>query len=173
MALKNKIARPIKKVLIALDYEESANKVASEGYALAHNLGAEVVLLHVVNDPVYYSALEYSPIIGYGGMETRADYQQITEVDLVRASNFFLDKMKNHLGEENIAETITEEGDFPEAILDVAHRIKADLIVLGSHSRRGLEKILVGSITDKVLNSSNIPLFIVPVKNKVNFPIIS
>lgn len=165
MPIKDKLPQPVKKVLIALDYEKSATKVASEGYALAHALGAEVVLLHVINDPVYYSALEYSPIIGYGGMETRPDNQVINETDLNRASNFFLDKIKNHLGNENIIDTITEEGDFPEAILDVAHRVKANLIVLGSHTRRGLEKLLIGSVTEKVLNNSEIPLYIIPVKS--------
>jgi hypothetical protein len=49
----------MKKVLIALDYDPTAQKVAESGYALAA-MGAEVVLLHVLSDPVYSS--QYSPV---------------------------------------------------------------------------------------------------------------
>jgi nucleotide-binding universal stress UspA family protein len=46
----------LKKVLIALDYDPTAQKVAETGYSLAKTMGAEVILLHVISDPVYYSS---------------------------------------------------------------------------------------------------------------------
>ena len=165
MPIKDKIPRPIKRVLIALDYEKSATKVASGGYSLAHALGAEVVLLHVINDPIYYTNTEYSPITGFGGLDPGGFTETLSEKDLKKASNYFLERIKNHLGDEGIIDIITEEGDFPDAILKVAERVKADLLVMGSHSRRGLEKILIGSVTEKVLNSSSIPMYIIPVKD--------
>ena len=54
----------LKKVLIALDYDKSAQKVAAAGYEMAKAMNAEVVLLHVISDPVYYASVEYSPIMG-------------------------------------------------------------------------------------------------------------
>jgi phosphomannomutase len=57
----------MKKVLIALDYNPTAQKVAEAGFSMAKAMGAEVVLLHVVTDPVYYSSAEYSPIMGFSG----------------------------------------------------------------------------------------------------------
>jgi len=62
--MKTKI---IKKVLIALDYNPTAQKVAEAGFSVAKTMNAEVILLHVVSEPVYYSSEEYSPIMGSNG----------------------------------------------------------------------------------------------------------
>ena len=56
-----------------------------------------------------------------------------------------------------------KEGDYAENILKTAKEIKADIIVMGTHSRKGLDKVLLGSIAEKVLHHANIPLFIIPV----------
>ena len=57
----------VRKVLIAMDYNPTAQKVAEIGYSFAKSMDAEITLLHVVSDPVYYSSLEYSPIMGFNG----------------------------------------------------------------------------------------------------------
>ena len=57
----------MKKVLIALDYDPTAQKVAETGNLLAGSMNAEVILLHVISDPVYYSSMDYSPIMGFSG----------------------------------------------------------------------------------------------------------
>jgi nucleotide-binding universal stress UspA family protein len=154
---------PMKKVLIALDYDPSSQKVAEKGYSLAKAMNSEVTLLHVLADPNYYSALEYSPITGYSGF-SNLGFLQMANVDgLMKASYFFLDKIKNHLHDEKI-QTIVEQGDSAEVILKTAKHLHADFIIMGSHSRRWLEQIMVGSVTEKVLHHTLIPLFIVPVK---------
>jgi nucleotide-binding universal stress UspA family protein len=78
----------------------------------------------------------------------------------------FLEKFKLSLGDETI-ETIVQEGDAAEAILKIAGKIHADIIVIGSHSRKWLENVLMGSVTENVLHHSKLPLFIVPIKNVV------
>ena len=55
----------MKKVLIALDYNPTAQKIAETGYRLAKAMNARTVLLHVIADPTYYSSLNYSPIMGF------------------------------------------------------------------------------------------------------------
>ena len=57
----------MKKVLIALDYEPPAQKIAETGYALAKGMNAEIVLLHVLSDANYYASLNYFPVMGYEG----------------------------------------------------------------------------------------------------------
>ena len=152
----------MKKVLIALDYDPAAQKVAEVGHLLAKTMGAEVVLLHVISDPVYYSTTEYSPIMGFSGMDMSA--LQLNNVDdLKKATQQFLNKSKHHLGDESI-QTSVKEGEFADTILKTATELHADLIVMGSHGRKWLEKIVMGSVTEKVLNHTSIPLFIVPTK---------
>jgi nucleotide-binding universal stress UspA family protein len=75
----------------------------------------------------------------------------------------FLEKSKHHLGDKTI-QTLVKEGDFGETIVKTATDLHADIIVMGSHSRRWLDEILMGSVTGKVLHHTAIPLFIIPIK---------
>jgi nucleotide-binding universal stress UspA family protein len=153
----------IKKVLIALDYNPTAKKVAEVGFSMAKAMNAEVILLHVIADAVYYSSLEYSPIMGFSGKTETAAYQLDSVDGLKNASQQFLDESKHHLGDKAII-TLIKEGDFADAILESAADLHADIIVLGSHSRKWLENIVMGSVTEKVLHHTTVPLFIVPTK---------
>jgi nucleotide-binding universal stress UspA family protein len=155
----------MKKILIALDYDPTARKVAEEGFAIARDMNAEVTLLHVIIDPVYYSSAEYSPITGFDGFMDTIPWQLDSVDGLKKASRHFLDKMKQHLGDKAI-QTMVEEGDFAEAILSAAKAMHADVIIMGSHSRKWLENIVMGSVTEKVLRHTTIPLFIIPTKKK-------
>jgi nucleotide-binding universal stress UspA family protein len=156
----------MKKVLIALDYGPTAEKVAEAGYSLARAMVAEVVLLHVISDRVYYSSTSYSPVMGFGGY-LDIDFMQPDIADVLnKASGEFLESTKKQLADTTIA-TIIKEGDAAECILAAAKEGKADLIVMGSHSRRWLDAIIMGSVTEKVLHHTSIPLFIIPTKEAV------
>lgn len=155
----------MKKILIALDYFSTAQQIADDGLALAKSMNAEVVLLHVVTDPVYYSSTAYSPIMGFGSYSDIDLMQLDIDDGLKKASQDFLDETKNHLNSTSI-QTMVEEGDVAESILLAAKKINADLIVMGSHSRKWLEEVIMGSVTAKVLHHTAIPVYIIPVKNK-------
>jgi len=153
----------MKKVLIALDYDPSAQKVAEAGFSMAKAMNAEVFLLHIIADPVYYSSTGYSPIMGFNGFMETGQWQLDNVDSLKKASLNFLDKSKYYLGDKSI-QTMVEEGDVAESIFKSAKDLHADIIVMGSHSRKWLEKIVMGSATEKVLSLTSIPLFIVPTK---------
>jgi nucleotide-binding universal stress UspA family protein len=155
----------LKRVLIALDYDPTAQKVAETGFSVAKAMEAEVILLHVVSDPVYYSSTEYSPIMGFNGFMETAQLQLNNIDSLKNASLHFLNKTKQHLGDKTI-QTVVEEGELSETILKTAKELDADIIVMGSHSRRWLDEILIGSVTEKVLHHTTIPLFIIPTKKQ-------
>jgi nucleotide-binding universal stress UspA family protein len=145
-----------KTVVIALDYDGTSQFVAEAGYLLGKRMGAEIVLLHVVTTPVVYTT-------GY------LTYMEMGPIQLnhhdgpKKAAQLFLNKSKEHLGDVTI-KTLVKEGEFAETILNAATSLKADVIVMGSHSQRWLENLLLGSVTENVLKNSNIPLYIVPVK---------
>jgi len=155
----------MKIVLIALDYDPTAQKVAESGFSLAKSMKAEVILMHVIADATYYSALEYSPITGFAGYMDMSNTQLISIDGLRNASEKYLDKTVLHLGDKSIR-TIVKEGDYAESILDTAKELHADIIVIGSHSRKWLENIVMGSVTEKVLRLTSIPLFIIPTKKR-------
>jgi nucleotide-binding universal stress UspA family protein len=153
----------MKKVLIALDYNPTAQKVAEVGFSIAKSMNAEVTLLHVITDPVFYAAAGYSPIMGFAGYVDVNPVELSSVQGLKKASLEYLEKSKQHLGDKSI-HTIVKEGDFADSILDAAKEVHADIIVVGSHSRKWLENIVMGSVTEKVLHHTSIPLFIVPTK---------
>lgn len=143
----------VEKILIALDFQPSSEKVAEVGFALAKSLGAEVILLHVKVRVVDYS-LVYKKM-GSLKLET------VEELGL--AAENFLKNSKHKLGEQMI-KTLVKEGDFAVSILDAAKEMAVDLIVMGSNSTRWLEEIILGRVTNKLLQQSKIPLLIVPTR---------
>ncbi|MEP6746420.1 MAG: universal stress protein [Bacteroidota bacterium] len=153
----------MKKILIALDYNPGAQKIAETGYALATAMNAEVVLLHVMEETSYYSAYEYSPIMGFNNFSSADIMLPDTINDFRKGIEDFLEKSKEHLGGTNI-QTLVKDGEVATTIIETASELQADIIVIGSHSRRGLDKILMGSVAEKVLHHSTIPLFIIPAK---------
>ena len=145
----------IKKVLIAMDYDETSQKVAEVGFSMALAMNAETILMHVISEqPVYYSTYTYM-------RELRVDILD----DLKKSTQEFLNKAKKHLGDETI-KTILKEGEIAFTILETAKEIHADVIVMGSHSRRWLENIIMGSESADVLKKTTVPLFIVPTKKQ-------
>ena len=97
------------KVLIALDYDPTAKKVAKSGYSIATSMGAEVILLHVIEDLTVYS-------LSYLNM---GPLQLDSVVELKEASQQFLDKTKLFLGDLTI-QTVVKEGDFADSIFQTA-----------------------------------------------------
>jgi nucleotide-binding universal stress UspA family protein len=155
----------IKKVLIALDFDPTAQKVAETGFSLAKTIGAEVTLLHVISDPLHYSAYKHITVMGFAGYDNTAPLILGSEEELKKESLKFLKKSKEHLGDSSIKTTV-KEGDVADCILDTAKKLHADIIIIGSHSRKWLENIVMGSVAEKVLRNSVLPLFFIPTKKQ-------
>ena len=139
------------KVLIALNFDPTAQRIAEVGSTLAHRLGAELVLLHVVEDLATYS-LNYQ-IMG--------PFQLDYALELKQASQNFIEKVKLHLGDATLVSVI-KEGDFAKCILETATELDVDIIVMGSHSSKWLGSSMLGSVSDEVLQNTDISLFIIP-----------
>jgi len=155
----------IKKVLIALDYDPTAQKVAEEGFLLAKSMDAEIVLIHVIADPIYYVLVEQVNIMGFAGYYGIDPLPKNSSIEIIRATQQYLDKSKHHLGDTNI-KTLVKEGDIGETIIAVAKEMQTDFIIMGSHSRKWVEKIVMGSVTQNVLQNTHIPLYIIPTQKK-------
>ena len=155
----------MKNLLIALDYDPTAQKVAEIGFSLAKTMNAKVTLLHVMADLIYYSTADDIAIMGFSPYFDSGLLELKNKDEMRKVSQKFLDKIQHHLGDNSI-KTIVEEGNIAEMIISTANNEKAHVIVLGSHSRRWLESIILGSVAEKVLHLSSIPLFIIPTKKQ-------
>ncbi|MEI7597047.1 MAG: universal stress protein [Bacteroidota bacterium] len=140
-----------KKVMIALDYDSNAIKIAEFGYRFAKSIDAEIVLLHINKDFKYYfiTTVNEGPLV-------------VNSSTAVKETTFkFLEKIKIHLKDADI-NLLQAEGSVAEMTLKLAKSLFVDVIVIGSHSKSWFENIVMGSETEKVLDKTNIPLLIIP-----------
>lgn len=155
----------MKKVLIALDYDPTAQLVAEAGFSLAKTMGAEVILLHIVSDPLHYASVKPFTVMGFAGYNNSVPLIPEDVEELKKESQIFLDKSKHYLGDSKI-KTLVKVGDLAESILKTAKAVHADVITLGTHSRKNMKNILLGTVAEEVLYSTTIPLFIIPTRKQ-------
>ncbi len=151
----------MKKVLVAIDYNPVSEKVAKAALDLVDSIDAEICLLHVLAEVSYYGT-DYPTFLGYDGYTGMGpDINMVLEMRKVAEE--FLEKAADHLNHPAVTTHLTE-GDTASAILDYAEEWKADLIVMGTHSHSALEKLLMGTVAEKVLEKTKVPVYMVPVK---------
>jgi nucleotide-binding universal stress UspA family protein len=142
-----------KNILIASDGSELAEKAVAQGLALAKQLQARVTAVTVTEPPPSVLAAEATstfPLAFYASVATKN-------------AEDFLSHIK-HLAEQAgvQCDSVHVADHFPaEGILEVAQSKGSDLIVMASHGRRGFAKLLLGSQTMRVLNSSTIAVLVV------------
>lgn len=143
-----------KSILIPIDGSKLSDKAAKAGISLAELTGAQVVVMKVVpRYPVSYFEGGVNMGAGeVGRIEKEWSSQAQAEVDAIktRAQAKGLD-----------AKAITVRSDLvAEAIIAAAKKHKCDLIVMASHGRKGIKRLLLGSETTHVLTHSHIPVLV-------------
>ncbi len=138
-----------KKILVPLDGSPFAESALAHARTLAGCTGAEIALVRVVTHPIYeYAAPE--PLL----YETlRADSEADSEAYLQRVVGDLTAE-----GYQVTAESCT--GPVPETILEYAQEIRADIIVMSTHGRSGLARWFIGSVADKVVRASTLPVLL-------------
>jgi nucleotide-binding universal stress UspA family protein len=151
----------MKKVLIAIDYNPASEEVANAALELIRSMDAEISLIHVLTEVSYYGT-HYPTFLGYeGDMGMGSNFNMAMEIRKVAEE--FLEKAAEHLNHQKVS-THLAEGDTANAILDYAREWNADLLVIGTHSHSTWEKILMGTVAEKILEKTKIPVYVVPIK---------
>ena len=128
----------MKKIIIAIDYAPSAQKIVEQGYEIGKALNAEIILMHIIDDVISYSPPLYDPIMGFTGF-AETDYFGSDAMNILKVeANNFLEKTTLHLQDNNI-KTLAIIGDVADTILKTAKLEKVNLIVIGTHSINFLE----------------------------------
>ena len=139
-----------KKILVPLDGSALAEAVLPHAQALAKAEGAEIILLSVPVTP-NLDFLARSP-----GLAT-----QVIEAS-EKETEQYLEKEEALLTKEGTKVThIMREGPIPEIILKVAEEVHADIITMSTHGRTGVQRFLMGSVADRVVHYSHIPVMLI------------
>lgn len=150
----------MKNILIPLDYHPTSEKIAEAGSELAHQMNAKIHLVHVLADLHYYN-VNYPAFFGYDFNSLGAHSFNTIDQALNQAEEF-LEKASEKLDAD--VETAVLQGDTANSILEYAKSESIDLIVMGTHSRSVFEKVFIGSVAANVLERTEIPVYMVPVK---------
>jgi nucleotide-binding universal stress UspA family protein len=142
-------------ILISTDGSETAEKAVDHGLELARQLAAKVTILTVTER---WSALEMARKAREGAHNPLQDYNELAE----RHATIVLERAKEKAKQAKIdCETVYKADSGPaEAIVAEADRSKADLIVMASHGRRGLDRVMLGSVTQRVLALTARPVLV-------------
>jgi nucleotide-binding universal stress UspA family protein len=142
---------PIKTILHATDFSEHSQCAFHLACALARDYGARLVTLHVLAPPVV--------VYGEGVLPSLPVEDQ--DLQRERLKSLALSVPDVHV-DDRLA-----EGDTANEILRVAQEVNCDLVVLGTHGRKGLGRLLMGSVAEKVLRRAACPVLTVKAPRKV------
>ena len=141
----------LKQILVPTDFSENAQHAVSYATELAKRCSAKIHLLHTPVIPTYLLMdLSYSP-----GPEA------VTRI--LNDSQAALDEQAKDLAAAGVEYfTVIREGTVHEVIRDYAREHDVDLVVVGTHGRAGVSKLMYGSVTERVIKTVHTPIIIIP-----------
>jgi nucleotide-binding universal stress UspA family protein len=143
----------LKSILCPIDFSDFSAAAYQHALSLAEYYKARIVALHVVELWKY-------PFADYAACE--ADYAKFSramnEGGEVQLRRF----VKQYSTDRIQPELVTHQGNAPNLILSIAQKENIELIVLGTHGRRGFDRLVLGSSTDRVMRKASCPVLVVP-----------
>ena len=135
------------KILVAVDGSETSKKAFDQSVFLAQKCSSKLYVIHVVLDWEY-------------GGDSAATFELIDEI---RANGReLLERCKTLALKSNVqVETLLEQGDYAQEIIEVAKRNDCDLIIMGSRGMSPIKELLLGSVSLKVMHHASCPVMIV------------
>ena len=141
-----------KHFLLPTDGSALSDAAIRKGLQLAKSINAKVTGIYVMPE---FHVLAYGP-------EMLGDTQESYTKDCIAHSDQYRAMIVSAAKESGVVcDTVSATSDHPyEAIIKAAEKIGCDLIVMASHGRRGIQGLLLGSETQKVLTHSKIPVLV-------------
>jgi nucleotide-binding universal stress UspA family protein len=143
----------IQRILSPVDFSEFSTRAFLHALSLAEHYHASLVALHAV-EMWKYPYAEYAATDG-------GDYANL-HASLDKGGREHLQEFADqHCGEGIHPEIVIREGRAADSILSFAQEEKVDLIVMGTHGRRGFDRLMFGSVTDRVMREASCPVLAV------------
>jgi len=144
----------LKTILFATDFSEGSDYAFQSALSLAEKFGSKLLVIHIINEPVDLRGF-YVPHISFDKLE-----EEIEQGAEKLMEQFCRTHMK---GFENY-ETFVSPGIPYDEIIKKALEHNADLIVVGTHGRTGLDHVLFGSTAEKIVRKSPVPVMTIRIQ---------
>lgn len=136
----------IRTIVVGIDFSEFAQTALIYAMTIARHRGAKIVLLHVIDPITYAVAMEAS---------------RLMEGDLLRSAESKLKELAKVLDENGIEyQIVVREGRARETIAHVAREYGADLLAIGCHGHRRIDRLVLGSNAEQILRVSPCPVMV-------------
>lgn len=142
------------RILIAVDGSDLSSQALREAIALAQSQHAALRIVHVVDEVTLNWEGEYVDLL-----EIMESFRESGQRILEKAQNIAREAGMEH--EAKLLEIQTFGHRISDMILEEAKDWPADLIVVGTHGRRGLHDVLLGSVSDGVAHRATVPVLLV------------
>jgi len=156
-----------KNILLGTNGAELMSKVYEHCAYLALLTNATVHVVHIIDNSVYAAMPIEGTLSGYTFAPTNASWATVYDV-LRDAGKNITETAKRDLQSLGISENAIKvtvlEGHPARELLSYVDTHLIDLVVIGTHGRKGIDRLLIGGIADKVIRSSKVPVLIVRVK---------
>jgi len=147
------VSTPVfKTILVGTDFSVCAARALAYAVSLAKLSGGRLHLVHVLMEPV--QALDVTAALPYPDLEVRREWEEVARGKLAR-------EVKAAEKRGVAATSEIRWGRPSDTIVDAAGKHKASLVVLGTHGRSALEKLLIGSTAERVLRLCPVPVLTV------------
>jgi len=142
----------IKLILCPIDFSEFSIRAYRHALSLAQHYQAKLVAQHIV-ELWRYPYADYAACAG--------DYQEFCRALREGGKEQLQEFVKNHTHDEIQPELVVHQGTAPDCILSFAQVQKTDLIVMGTHGQRGFDRLVLGSVTNRVMRRAPCPVLAV------------
>ena len=143
-----------KTILFATDFSEGSDFAFKAALSMAGKYDSKLIVIHVINEPVDLRGF-YVPHISFDKLEE----------EIEQGAEKLMEKFcRTHMQDFNNYETYVLPGIPYDEIIKKAESLNADLIVMGTHGRTGLDHVLFGSTAEKVVRKSPIPVMTIRIK---------
>src|SRR5260370_35275565 len=142
----------IKLILCPIDFSEFSIRAYYYALSLAERYRAKVVAQHIV-ELWRYPYADYAASVG--------DYDKFCRALREGGKEQLQKFVKNHTHDETQPKLVVHQGTAPDSILSFAQAEKTDVIVMGTHGRRGFDRLMLGSTTDRVMRRASCPVLAV------------
>ena len=142
----------IRTILVPTDFSDGAGRALNWARGLARAFGAEITLLHVAD-----LAVAWLPVGGLGAVPAPPSSEFVERFN--QTAQAALDGTAAEIRE--VTQRLLRHGHPREIILQVAGEVGADMIVMGTHGRRGFSHLFLGSVAEHVVRQSPIPVLTV------------
>jgi nucleotide-binding universal stress UspA family protein len=152
----------ITKILIAIDGSAVAEHAANYGFDIARKFNAAVGIANIV-EPAILPQMSTStdPIMGLPTGVNGIEEVELMDIQQQQSEHIVDDVIQKLAGDLEVTH-FNEFGSTADGILQCSKTFNADLIVIGTHSRSGLDRLLMGSIAEHVIRHAEVPVLVVP-----------